>query len=1281
MPTELKENFLGGLDLDTSYYELPRNKYVDALNITRDAVSEGRDLSISNIVGNRIVEYSYPSSGKIIGRTPNKLRNTEIFFRYSTDGHDGVYEFNKDNRVINKIFECLTDSTENILNFNTVGKIVNANVINRPEGDFLFFLDCLGRPTYMNITRMKNGEYTPVTRDIINVIKAPPLSPVSVVYGNDTTTRANNLRNKLFKFQHIWVYDDYEDSVGSPESSVPLPVNILDETFTNVVTNNNVIQMVMTSGPKNVKSIKLLMSWVEKTNDWSDFVVVDVIDKAKLEIVDDIQFSWVFYNDSTYPVYDPTRRIQLYDYVPRYAVSQESPNGNVIAYAGITEGLSRELDPNVVVTVLTTPAGSGSSTGSLSVVLTFFITGKTATFSGIPAAGTVVNIKIQNETTHVISTPITYTTVAGDTANNVAAGLIGSVSGQIIVSGVGGNPNQIHITVDDDYDFNTIEIVAPASSADDNSIATWPFSTQRRIAFVYFDKNGVTNGVLYDAQVTFPAYAENADEEVLLPYVNVKIYHTPPLWAYSYTILVSKEPTQYVYWYTIDVNTDETDFIYFDVTDMVLNAVKNPTTAAVLAWTFEDGDRMRLIRNASTDEVFNYTYEASVIGIVVDPKINSVAKTGTFVKIKKAAPFTTPDYTTKEFVIQLYRPGFQQANDENLVYYEFGIQFPILFPTTDDRVHGGQVTDQNIVDAIPAEINLYEGDAYFRQRSINTSEIGIASFNVQDRNFVDFYISAVNSISGRPNTIDENLKETFFAAMIRHGQEYEANTNINNLNRFPALSFIDCDYSQGTIIRMKVRDRMMRVFQQYKVGKVPLFSQINKEPSGGNVTVTTDVLLNPIQYYVGNNGIGDAAESLASYNQSDYFCDTVRGMVCRIAGDGVDQLSVLFKINSWATLNIPLRTGEKKIYGVYDPRSSNYIISLEQTTLPGALSIPVQGVENFSASYISSTTLVGACTGGSQTLFYGVPFAPGIKVYLDELLITPFTGFNYIVGADNQIYSINPGTGVVGAAIGGAMCGIGIPATFRLGTVLGTICTQMLVTLYTSGPFAVGVTVYYDSALTTPVTDATYIVDVSTGHIYHLSGAGVVGADTDSACGMGVPGSYALGNNSGTICAGDLMTLYTTDPFAIGQILYYDSSLTMPVTGMAFVFRVDRNEIFNVNTGTGAVTSTTGLACTNNVLIVNNSAAYNITNITGLAGFTFVPDVAPAGTQSGKHTPSTSIITATVAGIDGPCSLTLYKNLVPLQCINVGAAGAFPFGSISYVNTDNIQINLQTGSC
>lgn len=974
---EVKDNFSGGLNLDASIYKLPSNCYQDALNVTRDAIEGSNDLDFSNIVGNRLVTNTLPAgTNKCIGARANEIRNTVIFFNYNSNGNHGIYEYNNTTRTISKIFINLTDSgSVDILGFTENDKINNINIYNRDEGDLLYFLDSLGRPTGLNIARFKAGEYTPVTRQIINVIKAPPLSPPTCVYGNDTTRNSNSLRNRFFRFKTLFVYDDNEQSCTSPISQVQVPTKINNNTYTDVITNNNVLSVSMETGAKNVKAIKLLMSYVDKTNDWSDFAVVDTFDKAALGIGDDTLYNYNFYNDSLYPYYDITRSIELYDYVPDLAKAQEMPNGNVLCYGAITEGYDRTLSPNVTLTVNKRSAGSSGGIGDLIAIANY--EGQSlwpdppfppalyyrwrVYFGGTPVEGTNVVIKMQKQDTTYL-TIASITTTLGDTAATVATKLYNSLIAtnppSVINESVttSGTPSVNFWAKESVYLKNVqVQITPPASSASDDSIATWLWNTQRNIGLVYFDQNGKTNGVLYNSKVVFPAYSESAGQ-IDIPYINSKIYHIPPIWAYSYQWVVTKESTYPYFWYTPDQYTD-TDYIYFDVTNIELTTTKLPTTTNVLTYKFQDGDRLRLIKNVGTGTVYADTYDAQIMGYVTDPTINGGLKKGNFIKIKNISPFSGVTFgATTSFIIEIYRLSQAQPSSTNAPYFEFGQQYPIVNPGTANRVHAGAISIQDIANSIPAESNFYYGDTYFRYRTIQYESGGyttLASFYIQDRNIVDIYISAVSSLEGRSTIIDINAKKAYYPNLVRFGQAYQPNTNINGLNQFFPLNFMEVDYSYGDIMRFKVRDRFMRVFQKLKIGQMPIYNQISKDNKGNQLLVVTDKLLNPIQYYMGDFGIGDNPESLTSYNFADYCTSNIKGTILRVSQDGVVPISVTAKIDSWATENIPLRTGNYKIYGAFNQRIGQYIAALEATGTSPAQTIVFDEDSNTFDGFIS----------------------------------------------------------------------------------------------------------------------------------------------------------------------------------------------------------------------------------------------------------------------------------------------------------------------------------------
>jgi hypothetical protein len=76
-----------------------------------------------------------------------------------------------------------------------------------------------------------------------------------------------------------------------------------------------------------------------------------------------------------------------------------------------------------------------------------------------------------------------------------------------------------------------------------------------------------------------------------------------------------------------------------------------------------------------------------------------------------------------------------------------------------------------------------------------------------------------------------------------------------------------------------------------------------------------------------------------------------------------------------------------------------------------------------------------------------------------------------------------------------------IPGTYRLeNTAIGT-CGAAITTLYTSGVFAAGGTLFYDTGLTTPVTTFSYVLNINDGNIYNLTaGTGLIGTSTGQTC-------------------------------------------------------------------------------------------------------------------------------------------------------------------------------------
>jgi hypothetical protein len=213
-----------------------------------------------------------------------------------------------------------------------------------------------------------------------------------------------------------------------------------------------------------------------------------------------------------------------------------------------------------------------------------------------------------------------------------------------------------------------------------------------------------------------------------------------------------------------------------------------------------------------------------------------------------------------------------------------------------------------------------------------------------ESSFNDFYNLTLNS-NGRESVIDENAKKVYFPTLIRYSQSYQVNTNINGTNNFLFENYDEYDRSFGDVMRLHVRDRYLKVYQKFKVGNVPILTQIVKDVTGNPLQANTDQLINKIQYYAGDYGIGDASTSLAWNNFADYFVDNYRGVVCRLAQDGITPLSIIYSTNSFfasklaayrqdlnngSTADDSVYTGNPCIYGVFDAFTNKYIIAMEE---------------------------------------------------------------------------------------------------------------------------------------------------------------------------------------------------------------------------------------------------------------------------------------------------------------------------------------------------------------
>ena len=946
------KRFSGVMNLDDKPENVLAPQHIDALNLRFYGGQNG--LTAQNVKGNYVIpNASLPSTGYniCIGSYFDQVNQLIYFFNYNSQGNHGIYQLAVNTETITKIFLCNTDSIGDVLNFDASYPVHSVALVYRDpgQGNLLYWTDGVNPPRYINVETVSS--LAPFTSDMLTAAKNAPLTPPDGIYGSNTNVQVNNLRKKLFRFSYRWAYKNGEYSTFSPISDVPLPVDGYNPNTSNDPTQNNYIAVRVYSGGSDCESIEIV-GQVNVNNTWSDFFSIDTLVLSEYNIPTNSYYDYDFYNNGAYATIPVTESDLYFSYLPDLANTLELLNGNTLIYGGITEGydaIARE-DVDVTVTTGVTSPGvpniSFSYTGPNSfivVVGSTITTGVvyTVTFNYNSGAGGDASPKTG-----------TYTTLAGDTIDDIVAGLKASIQGNNIAVDDFGTSGVFRVYTS--TGAGTITNVSATTSAvgTETAAAAWKWSCPQRLGLVYFDEHGKTNGVVSfvsdsdvdttDFAVTTPPFSV-ASNIAQVPFISASIDHTPPDWAVAYQwVRADLKPNNFLYWVTNDYADPGDGFLYFCIENLTRQKTQN--SGFVPSYDFNDGDRVRVIA-AYTGSAF-VPYVASsgaprqldfeILGTVTRPMTTAPnSGNGRFLKVTKPSTLPTVAYSST-MLIEIYTPK-PVVSEEGQFFYEWGQKYDI-YTQGGVRYHRGQTGDQT--SSNPATFQWLDGDVYFHGRGWYISNVA-TSFTSEyfiDPNYNDYFQSAVNS-NGRAWTINADAQTIYNQAMVRWGGQYEQGTDINSLNIFTPADFDEVDRSRGAIRRMMVEDRTLYLYQERGVGVYGIYAKYLQDNAGQAVVTTTNAIItvNNVRYLVGTYGLGDQPTSLVRGKSAHYFVDPVRGYQVRRAADGLTPISELYKGQFYIRdLIIPYNKNvrnenliKSNILGTYNFFDEEYICSLQ----------------------------------------------------------------------------------------------------------------------------------------------------------------------------------------------------------------------------------------------------------------------------------------------------------------------------------------------------------------
>lgn len=917
------------------------------------------------------------STNQCIGSHYDELKHRVFFFNYNSAGYHGIYVYDVKTNAITPLLISYIDSQEDIFGFDPKYPIPSVNILYRTEedGDILYWTDRNNRPMKLNIKEATVSGKTYGTnwkKEYLTVARKMPLLSAQCQYSDDSSRNINTLKNKVYQFRYQWVYKDDTKSCWSPWSKLFAPANV--DTLSNEInpTKNNVIYVDMPAVGGDIKEVRIGARH-SIVDTFSDTFLVDTLTTAQFNALTSTTSGvkrYNFFNTEAYPFIDKSEDAFLFDYVPVKANAQELLNGNVLIYGGITEGVTFDVpftnnEISLPYVELVANSAGGSSTDKLDTTVGDtqpssppYSTGSYFIYlTGTPDIGDVINLNIIMYDTggqiHYGQASISYTVQAGSTTlAAIQSGLVAAINANATVQAFritaapqssplavkltgstytsNGTQNTKVLTVGD-----SVVWANPPSNGTTNEVNTaiYKHKSTYRFGLVYFDEFGVTNGVVTasNMNVNTPELtsANIGATSITIPSINFSLTHTPPSWA-KYFSFVRTNNLSIADFKNIKTTTaflGGTEYGYLDITGY------NNNTSGWPVYEFKKGDRVRVlgVYNGVTT-VRDYP----VLDLLT--KHPSTSAAGHFIKV----PYdNSTDSTTNwlmsqwggvgytEFVIDVYSPSVNADPDSDLqLFYEFGETYEIYTDVNGNRSHKGATQNQvRGTGAQPALYTFKRGDAYSRQR--------VNYMWIVDQSVSDNYSSKVIG-NGRAFTKDQYAKQIYYPTTVRYSLEYQPNTNINDTNRFLSGNLDEYDREKGAIQRLKTRGRQMRIFQSRACGMAPILQNMLQTADGNTVVSQSTEILNKIQYYQGDYGIGEQYCSLACSAQADYFVDPVLGAQIRLSNDGITSLTETYKAHFFLTDKISkyqktnyadkfANGGYAKILGIYDVFEEEYV--------------------------------------------------------------------------------------------------------------------------------------------------------------------------------------------------------------------------------------------------------------------------------------------------------------------------------------------------------------------
>lgn len=328
-----RQVFTEGMNTVLAAELMKSTQYIYALNCDIVSSNEGNLGIISNIKGTVEVPVDLPEGeNKTIGVVLDEESNCMYFAVWNSLSFHTWYQFDISSNTVKSILQSITDTGgTNIFNWSEDSVILHADIV---RNNLLYWAVEGDHARKFNISKALDktdtGYGTIILDDFTRAYKKTSVFPPEAEYFTNEDIFNNSVYGYLFKFSIQYIYDDGEESAFSDWSRVPIPTEENSAGYVGVPNMNNGIRVRMLTGGKLVEKIRVVMKKTDLEGGETVWVNIVVLDKGVLDIPDDSEYEYDFYNNNSYLGIDQTEVIRPQSYLPRMPKLQAFTNNTMV---------------------------------------------------------------------------------------------------------------------------------------------------------------------------------------------------------------------------------------------------------------------------------------------------------------------------------------------------------------------------------------------------------------------------------------------------------------------------------------------------------------------------------------------------------------------------------------------------------------------------------------------------------------------------------------------------------------------------------------------------------------------------------------------------------------------------------------------------------------------------------------------------------------------------------------------------------------------------------------